>query len=86
MVLHHVAHGADAVIEGPAGTNALLLGHGDLDVVDQITIPDWFPDRVGKAEVEQILDCLFAEVVIDTEEVGFVEAGVKVGDELVGGG
>ena len=86
VVLHHVAHGADTVIEGPAGTDALLFGDGDLDVVDKVTIPDGFPDGVRKAEVEEILDCLFAEVVIDTEEVGFVEAGVKVGDELVGGG
>ena len=86
MVLHHVTHGADAVVKCSSSTDSFLFGDGDLDVVDQVTIPDWFPDGVGKAEVEKILDCLFPEVVIDTEEVGFVKAGVKVGDELVGGG
>ena len=86
VVLHHVAHGADAVVKSASSTDSFLFGHGDLDVIDEVTVPDGFPNGVRKAEVEEILNRFLAEVVVDTEEVGFVEAGVKVGDELVGGG
>ena len=86
VVLHHVAHGADAVVESASSTDSFLFGDGDLDVVDEVTVPDGFPDGVCKTEVEEILDRFLAEVVVDTEEIGFVEAGVKVGDELASGG
>ena len=32
------------------------------------------------------MDCFFAEVVIDAEEVGFIQAGLEVGDQFTGGG
>ena len=86
MVLHHVPHRTDFVIKGAPGADPFLLGHGDLHVVDQVAVPNGFIDGVGKAEVEKILDGFFAEVVIDAEEVGLVEAGLQIADKFLGGG
>ena len=85
VVLHHVPHGPDLVIKRAAGADAFLLRHGDLDVVDKVAVPDRFPDGVGKTEVQEVLDRFLAEVVVDAEEIGFVEAGLKVIDQLAGG-
>ena len=48
--------------------------------------PDRLPNGVGKAKIEKILDRFLAEVVVDAKEIGFVEAGLKVIDQLAGGG
>jgi len=86
VVLHHVPHGADLVIKRAAGTNAFLLRHGDLNVVDQVAVPDRFPDGVGEAKIEKILDRLLAEVVVDAEEIRLIETSLKVINQLAGGG
>ena len=44
MVLNHVSHGSDLVIESAPSANPFLFRNGDLDVVDQVTVPDGFPD------------------------------------------
>ena len=85
MVLHHVPHRADFVIESAPRSDPFLLGHGDLHVVDQVAVPDGFPDGVGEAEIEKILDGFFAEVVIDAEEVGLVQAGLQIANKFLGG-
>ena len=85
MVLDHVPHGADFVIKCAAGTDAFLFGHGDLDVVDQVAVPDRLPDGVGETEIQEILDRLLAEIVVDTEEIRLVQAGLQVIHELARG-
>ena len=86
VVLHHVPHGSDFIVEGASGPDPFLFGYGDLNIVDQVTVPNRLPNGVGEAKVEEILNGFFAEVVVDTKEVGFVEAGLEIGDELAGGG
>ena len=86
VVLHHIPHGSDFIVEGASGADPFLFGDGDLNIVDQVTVPNRLPNGVGEAKVEEILNGFFAEVVVDTKEVGFVEAGLEIGHELAGGG
>ncbi len=44
---------------------ALLLGHGDLHVVDVLRVPQRLEDAVGEAQHQQVLHRLLAEVVVD---------------------
>ena len=55
------------------------------DVVDVVAVPDGLEDAVGEAEDEDVLDGLFAEVVVDAEDLVFVEDGVDLVVELDGG-
>ena len=73
MVLDDVAEGAGFLVEGPAAFDADGFGGGDLDVVDVVAVPDGLEDAVGEAEDEDVLDGLFAEVVVDAEDLVFVE-------------
>ena len=45
--------------------NPYGLGHGDLNVVDMVAVPQRLEDAVGKAQHQDVLNCLFSEEVID---------------------
>ena len=68
MVLDHVPDRAGLLVEGAARPHVERLGHRDLDARHVIAIPDRLEERVGEAEVEQVLDRLLAEVVVDAED------------------
>ncbi len=73
VVLDDVAEGAGGLVEGAAAFDADGFGGGDLDVVDVVAVPDVLEDAVGEAEDEDVLDGLLAEVVVDAEDLVFVE-------------
>jgi hypothetical protein len=82
VVLHHVAQGSDGVVEAAAVLDAEVLGHRDLDVVDVLAVPDRLEDRVGEAQIEDVHHRLLAEEVVDPQELGLIEVGVKLVVEL----
>src|SRR5690606_15066065 len=49
------------------------LGHRDLHVVDMSRVPDGLEQDIGKAQGKQVLDRLFAEVVVDAIDLIFGE-------------
>ena len=53
--------------------DAELLGHGDLDVVDVAAVPDGLEDGVAEAQRQDVLHRLFAQVVVDAEDLVLVE-------------
>ena len=86
VILNHVAHDAGGFIIRPAAFDADGFGDGDLDVVDVVAIPDRFKEAIGEAEDEHVLDGLFAEVVIDAEDLGFIKDAADAGVEFARGG
>ena len=84
MVLDHVPHHAGLLVElAPAG-DAETLGHGDLDRFDVLAIPDRLEERIREPEIQQILNGFLGQVVIDSEDLGFVERGVQDPVEVPG--
>jgi len=77
VVLDDVTGSPDAVVVTRPGPDADLLGHGDLDVVDVVGVPQRLEHRVREPHREDVLDRLLAEVVVDAEHVAFLE---HVGD------
>ena len=65
MVRDHVAQCAGRVVEAAAMADAELFVDGDLDVIDMVAIPDRLEDAVGKAQHQDVLHRLLAEIVID---------------------
>src|SRR4029450_13693341 len=49
------------------------LGDGDLHVVDELPVPDRLEDALCKAQCENVLNGLLAEVVVDAEDLALVE-------------
>ncbi len=45
--------------------DADLLVHGDLHVIDMVAIPDRLEHAIGKAQHQDVLHRLLAEIVID---------------------
>ena len=60
VVLDDVANDAGLVVELAAALDAEALGHRDLHVLDVVPIPDRLEERVGEAEIEDVLHRLFA--------------------------
>ena len=73
MALNHVAQGTGLLVERAPATYANRLGGGDLHVVHIAAIPERFKDAVAKAEGEDVLHGLLAQVVIDAVNVVFRE-------------
>src|SRR5438477_12160336 len=46
---------------------------GDLDALDVVAVPERFEERVGEAEVQQVLDRRLAEVAVDAVDRRLVE-------------
>ena len=79
VVLDHVAQRAELVVIA-ARAGADRFGHRELDVVDMGRIPDRLEQRIGKAQRQQVLHRLFAEIVIDAVDLIFLE---DLGDAVV---
>jgi len=73
VVLQDVADRAHLVVEPSPPSDAEGLGHGDLDAVDVVAVPDRLQEGVGEAEVKEVLHRLLAQVVIDPEHGVLVE-------------
>src|SRR5713101_6288664 len=67
MILHDVADHADFLVEPAAAFDTKPLGHRDLDSLDVIAVPNRLEKRIRKPEIQQILDRLFAQVVVDAK-------------------
>src|SRR5699024_11185444 len=68
VVLDDVPCRADAVVVPGPSSDADVLGHGDLDVVDVVAVPHRLEHLVREAQREDVLDGLLAEVVVDPED------------------
>jgi len=73
MVLNDVAQTAGAFVEFAATLHAEILGQRDLYAGHTVAVPDRLQERVGEAEIEDVHDRLFAEIVVDAEDRIFRE-------------
>ena len=78
VVLEDVADRARLLVERGAALDPDRLGDGDLDVVDELAVPDRLEDPVREPQREQVLDGLLAEVVVDPEDLALVEVAVDL--------
>src|SRR3984885_3287560 len=84
VVLDHVACGADAVVVAAATTQTDVFGHGDLDVVDVVRVPDRVEQLIGEAQRQDILHRLLAQVVVDAKDRIFRKDAVDHFVEIAG--
>ena len=77
MILDHVAQRARPLVVVGAALDADGLRGGDLHVIDVAAVPDRLEHAVGEAEHQQVLDGFLSEIVIDAEDLRFVEMGVE---------
>ena len=73
MIGNHVAKCAGGFVKAAAMFDAHGFGGGDLHMVDVIAIPERLDDAVGEAEDHDVLDGLFAQIVIDAVDLVFGE-------------
>ena len=76
---HHVAEGAGRLVEAGALAEPQRLRHVDLDVVDEVAVPDRLEQAVGEAERQDVLRRLLAEEVVDAEDLVLAEDLVQLG-------
>jgi hypothetical protein len=65
----HVLVRAGGLVEVRPRVEAQLLGDVDLDVVDEVAVPDRFEQPVGEAERQDVLRRLLAQEVVDAEDL-----------------
>jgi len=67
------------VASSPAAVlDAEALGHGDLDGLDVVAVPERLQHRVGEPEVEQLLQAHLAQEVVDPVELALVHVLVHL--------
>ncbi len=80
MVLEHVPEHSGLVVVRAAGAHQVLLGDGDLHVIDVVAVPDGLEDAVGESQDQDVLHRLLPEVVVDSVDLVLLEGSV---DDLV---
>ena len=65
MVLEHIAQHADVFIKTGAIFEPDMFRHGDLNVINVITVPNRLKNGVGKARHEDVLDGFLAKIVVN---------------------
>ena len=66
MVLDHIAQRPGMVVVVTAVFYAHLFGHGDLYMIDVAPVPNRFKKGIGKAKGQDILDRIFAQIMVNT--------------------
>src|ERR1039458_9517107 len=77
MILDHIVQRAGFLVVGAAAFHADGFGTRNLDVVHIPAIPQRLEDAVAEAERQDVLDGLFAEIVVDAVDFRFVERFVQ---------
>ena len=83
---HHVAKRAGRLIEAGPFAEAQRLGHVDLHMVDEVSIPDRLEQAVGEAERQDVLRRFLAQKVVDPEDLLFGEDFMQLGVQRHGAG
>ncbi len=65
VVLNDVSDRSDFFVETSAAMNAESLGHGDLDALYVLPVPDGLEKRIGEAEIKKVLDRFLTKEMID---------------------
>ena len=80
MVLKDVAHRSRLLVERGASFDAERLRDRDLDMVDELSVPDRLEDAVRESQREHVLDRLLAEIVVDAKDLALDEV---LGEQFV---
>ena len=84
MIRDHIPQGSGRIVITAAKLDAELFGNGDLNVVDEIAVPDRLKDAVAKPEDQDVLYGLFAEIMIDAVDLALLENLQQVSIEIFG--
>ncbi|MMZ67461.1 hypothetical protein D1872_300490 [compost metagenome] len=85
MVLAHIPQSAGVVVISAALLDADRFAQRDLHVGDVLVVPKRFKERVRKADHFDILNHLFAEIVIDPIDFLFLKDLVQLFIQLLCG-
>ena len=85
MILDQVTQRPGVVVVARAALDPYVLGGRDLHAVDKVAVPHRLEQSVGEPEGHQVLNRLFAEVVVDPEDLGLPEDLQEVGIQLARG-
>ena len=85
VILDHVAQGARFFVVPAAFFHADVLRDRNLHVIDVISVPQRFENTVRKTERQNILYGFFAEIMIDSIDLPFLERMVNFLIQFAGG-
>ena len=86
VILDDIANHPHLFIELAPPVHPELLGHRNLHVFDVLAVPRRLQERVRKPKVQQILHCLFAQIMIDAKDLRLVKTYQQRRVERLGGG
>ena len=84
MVWYHVAQRAGRVVELAAPLHAERLRDRDLDVIDMVSIPQWFEHAIGEAKHQNVLNGFLSEIVVDAIDLVLGQHAEDVAIERLG--
>ena len=77
--------GADRIVEVSTVLDPEVLRHRDLHALDVVPVPDRLEHGVAEAEIEDLLESHLPEVVVDAQELRFVDVLVQLFGECLRG-
>jgi len=86
VALNHVAQRASSFVKSATAFHAERFAGGDLHLVNVIAIPERFENSVAEAKDQQVLNGVFAEIVVNAIDLALFEYALNHLVELFRGG
>src|SRR5688572_31616511 len=85
MVWDHIAQRPRFIVITAAQFDAKGLCDSDLNVIDEVAVPDRFEDAVTKSEHQDILNRFFPQIVVDAIDLTLFQDREQIAIELLSG-
>ena len=79
VILHHVAQRTRAIVIAAAMFDTHLFGGGDGHIIHITPVPERLEEWIGKTECQNVLHRFLAQIMVDPEDLGFIEIVRKHG-------
>src|ERR1700735_4271933 len=73
MVLNNIADGAGLIVERAPALDTKVFSHGDLHALYIIAIPERLRECVGKTEDHHVVYRPLTQIMVDPENLAFIE-------------
>ena len=84
MILDHVPKGPRFLVIGGTCTQPYRLTDRDLNVIDELMVPDRLKNAVGKPEDHDVLHSFLPQIMVDPVNLGFVKHLANRGIDRLG--
>ena len=85
VILHHVTQGSGVIVIAASMFDPDRFDSGDGDAIHITPVPKRLKEWIGKSEGQNVLHRFLSQIMVNAEDLGFLEIGSEDGIQVAGG-